>query len=527
MSNTAFLEITSSIPHFKSSGPPIKSCIDSDKTFEVARSLLGKCLTEHEGCKQTGTSPTRLLDVSPNRMRLVNTGSLDEPSWAALSYCWGGPQESQTTQTNIHDRFREVIFEELPSTIRDAIHVCRQMHIPYLWVDSLCIIQTTGRRVEGAGESDKDRELPKMGGIFSGAVLTISASCASSVKEGFLQDRLPWPPGVALPVRFNNIYDIAQLVVFPRRYAPEFDEEPVDDRAWTFQEQKLSSRSLNFRTRAMHFECQAMSECIYQDGHNFHTPRIIRFGNTEFAWRVWVKEYTRRDLSDIRDRPIAIAAVAESFANASDTLTFADYAAGLWKPSLLTDLLWYVPCHKSRTINIEGPTWSWTTIPSPVLFRGFTVHDSTATMISIDIVLADPSFVFGATKSGRIRLKGLMTRTSRCLSSSSSDEVVVCHWDRETTCKEVFLLEVTLYREYSCSKRVGLVLKETEKPGVFLRMGYFEESLHAGCESLRSFALRCMVCDRRNGSFWCVCNVPTFGCVGWTCDREQRIIDIV
>ncbi|KAI1068252.1 hypothetical protein LB507_004270 [Fusarium sp. FIESC RH6] len=307
-------EITSLLPCFDSYGPPIDPRINTEETFANARKWLEKCLREHESCydksQQPAAPPSRLLDVRQDKTRLVSTEFLKDPTWAALSYCWGGPQDAQTTHLNVQERYQEIVFEDLPLTIRDGIHVCRQMHIPYLWVDSLCIIQTDSTSVKGGRESDKDRELRKMAWVFSGAILTISASCASSARDGFLQDREVLPPGIALPVRVNDTYDIAQVVRFPRDTF-HFEPEPVDSRAWIFQEQRLSRNTLNFRKQAMQWGCLSSGTCFSQ--HDEYAFQRCRIDGYELGWHALVEEYTQRNISNPRDRPVAIAAVAESF----------------------------------------------------------------------------------------------------------------------------------------------------------------------------------------------------------------------
>ncbi|RFN53868.1 het-domain-containing protein [Fusarium flagelliforme] len=420
------------------------------------------CLSEHEKCRQTGIPPSRLLDVCQGKTKLVDTELLDDPSWAALSYCWGGPQKAQTTHLNIHDRYQEIDLDELPLTIRDAIYVCRQMHIPYLWVDSLCIAQTDSDTAETAGESDKDRELRKMAGIFSGAALTISASCASSAIEGFLHDRPAWPPGVALPLRVGDTHDIAQVVSTLR--APlAFEAEPVDSRAWIFQEQELSGRAINFRMHGVHWGCQTVEKFISPyDEWLLHSVAFDR-SNCRFVWSYLVNEYSKRDLSDIRDRLIAIAAVAEKFANTSNSLTISDYTAGLLKPTLLGDLLWYAPYREDKTIKLEGPSWSWASITGPITYDDNSQdYYMTALLLSTDIVLADPNHVLGSAKSGRIRLRGHMTVESRRITPTirreSSCERYKCHWDVCPDSKEVFLLEIALLKRTRISHRLGLML---------------------------------------------------------------------
>ena len=64
-----------------------------------------------------------------------------------------------------------------PKTLSDAIKVCREIGMRYIWIDALCIVQDDPK--------DKARQ---MGRIYKDANLTIMAASAKSVYEGFLDD---------------------------------------------------------------------------------------------------------------------------------------------------------------------------------------------------------------------------------------------------------------------------------------------------------------------------------------------------
>jgi len=67
-----------------------------------------------------------------------------------------------------------------PKTLSDAIKVCREIGMRYIWIDALCIVQDDPK--------DKAREIGQMGRIYKDATLTIMAASAKSVYEGFLDD---------------------------------------------------------------------------------------------------------------------------------------------------------------------------------------------------------------------------------------------------------------------------------------------------------------------------------------------------
>ncbi|KAH7006513.1 hypothetical protein EDB82DRAFT_544316 [Fusarium venenatum] len=345
-------DLMSLVPDLGTTGVPIHPCIRSDKTFSRAQELITKCLSEHEKCKKTGSAPSRLLDVTFSRTRLVNTKFMKDLVWVALSYCWGGPQHSQTTYLNLQDLYREIVLEDLPLTLRDAV---------YEETDN----------ADQKRESDKDQELRKMAGIFSGTVLIIAASCASSADEDFLQDRQQYEPAISIP--------------------------PIDGRAWTFQEQLLSSRMLSFTKQTMQWHCQFRDCNISQDEfHLLSSPADYLAAYDEGTWVELVQEYCHRDLSNLEDRPIAIAVVAETFATNTPNVTASDFVAGLWKNNILEELLWF-PNRQGPRREMIGYCWG-------------VEFEPTASLIGIDIDLADPHFVFGDVKRGRMRLREIISR---------------------------------------------------------------------------------------------------------------------
>jgi hypothetical protein len=100
-------------------------------------------------------------------VRLYETKAGERGQYAALSYCWGLSQSFTTTIATLEERARGFLPERLPASIRDAIMLAREMSIPYVWVDSLCIIQDS--------TADWEREAARMCTIYTNATITIAA----------------------------------------------------------------------------------------------------------------------------------------------------------------------------------------------------------------------------------------------------------------------------------------------------------------------------------------------------------------
>ena len=107
--------------------------------------------------------------------RLINVGALDDQRdrfiqnpvpedrrvpYITLSHCWGspeGPCPLMLTSGNASKLSHGTPFPDLPKTFADAVEVTRELGIKHLWIDSLCINQSSMQ--------DWRTESAKMGGI--------------------------------------------------------------------------------------------------------------------------------------------------------------------------------------------------------------------------------------------------------------------------------------------------------------------------------------------------------------------------
>jgi hypothetical protein len=127
---------------------PSQPGVDFPDAYKVARGWISECLDSYEKClKKSSPSvlPTRVLDLSDEygteKIKLKISKGL-KAQYAALGYCWGSTKQLTTTQESLQSFTEEGIeATKLPKTLQDAIHVCRNLELRYLWIDSLCIIQ--------------------------------------------------------------------------------------------------------------------------------------------------------------------------------------------------------------------------------------------------------------------------------------------------------------------------------------------------------------------------------------------------
>ncbi|KAI8716603.1 HET domain-containing protein [Fusarium sp. LHS14.1] len=448
---------------------PFHPVVNSEETFRKSSVLLQECLASHAECSKPShmKPPSRLIEVGKDSqtIRLVSTTIIATPTWAALSYCWGGPQKMETTIQNVAARQNGFLISDLPLTIRDAIFVCRKLAISHIWIDSLCIIQDD--------QNDKVQELAKMPDIYQGALITISASSSSACTEGFLHDRSPYLPGVAFPLKYHDDYGMAQVISIDG-----FKTEPIDTRAWTFQEQVLSER-----------------------------------------WVDQMSQYSSRSLTFQRDKLNAIAGVASRFAQASGLLS-TEYIIELWRPVLISGLLWYTARHEAQEENDiwVAPSWSWASVQGQVRWdRSVREFDATAQALSTDVQLTTESLPFGSVEAGRIVLKGCLTQITRHFPGYPrltfphgplAEHKVVLRTDnskKEGMASELklWLLELASQVEAQQGqhpdrrerKRTGLILKPTGNRNEFERVDMYEEGIPLSkCEE-EVFPTGCKRCN--------------------------------
>jgi hypothetical protein len=109
-------------------------------------------------------------------------------TYAALSYVWGGDtgDQAQATTGNMPFLRQRGSLESiaLPCTISDALVVCKNLGIFYLWVDRLSICQNDT-------SDDKTYQLNQMGAIYNRASVTIVAAAGGGASYGL--------PGISRP----------------------------------------------------------------------------------------------------------------------------------------------------------------------------------------------------------------------------------------------------------------------------------------------------------------------------------------
>ncbi|KAL5354459.1 hypothetical protein ACLOAV_000548 [Pseudogymnoascus australis] len=344
--------------------------------------------------------------------------------YVALSYCWGGPQLLVLTTATLETFIRGIPLVSIPQSIIDAILVCRRLGFQYLWVDALCIIQDSSE--------DKAREIQKMGFTYSNAILTISASSAKCVKDGFLKKRIRReedPQWFLLP--FYSGGDHSRGTISARKFTTyQTSSEPLSTRAWALQEDILSPRVLVYDSYRIRWQCKTT---YYADGGKVddlgldlnRTVKLLPFGEVKGegnifpdalkAWLKVVESYSMRTASFRSDTLPAVSAVAEYFSHVLGD----EYLAGLWKAYLPQCLMWFARrsddydfSQLRRMDQYIAPSWSWASLNSPTWFgHRFGMPDDIEIHVKVEVcsvTRALEDMLFGEVMEGHLTISGFL-----------------------------------------------------------------------------------------------------------------------
>jgi hypothetical protein len=230
--------------------------------FRLLRAWLDWCDNNHECNKRQPerdtTLPTRLLYVGavedpcydPNVLRLDLGSQVQTGKYIVLSHRWGNLSDEEekkfcTSQDNIGQRLRGFSLSDLPKTFQDAVEVTRQLRIPYLWIDSLCIIQ-----LEHSKE-DWQRESQRMETVFWAAYCTLAATSATNCKTGFLERAVTTDSVYVKSAAGKQCYVSTDVDDFDR----DVGHAELNKRGWVLQESVLARRTIHFTAKHAYFEC--------------------------------------------------------------------------------------------------------------------------------------------------------------------------------------------------------------------------------------------------------------------------------
>lgn len=398
--------------------------------MERAYQWLTECTKNHQNChfQQLTILPTRVIDVGKNgeNPRIYESNG-SSGRYAALSHCWGTEQILTTTTDTLSDMKREIPFERLPKTFQDAIDIARRLDIPYLWIDSLCIIQDS--------PNDWNQESARMGAVYANSFVTIAADGAPDGRTGCFvagEGRMSNQALIQCHDSDNRLLEVyvrrqgfrgspddSSHTAGPRGERPK--RSKLSTRGWVLQERLLSPRILHFTTNEMAWECvtHVRCECQVDPQRSMKDVFKQRFvkqsssyhgdGIVELKWYDVVEEFTSRDLTFETDRLPAIAGLAAEL----QKRTPHKYLSGLWDDFIELDLLWSTSdwdktqmksftCKRNKNPHI--PTWSWASITGKI---SYDIRAETRTAdTTFQLMLTDSSIPVGSILKDSIRKQG-------------------------------------------------------------------------------------------------------------------------
>jgi len=299
----------------------------------------------------------------------------------------------KTTQETLDLHKARIPWQSLPKTFQDAIEFTRRLGVRYIWIDSLCIIQHD--------KEDWERESAKMYEVYRKSYLTLAATSSANAEGGcFSRDPLFRSHYLSLGDEipgFGNLWVRRALAhrgfifeIVSQGETIDIDEvRPLMSRGWAYQERLLSPRVLHFTNNELVWECMEAFSCECQpefldrkDGGEDFTkvshrhclpielppeqwpPKQVEMKT--MRWHEVVAEYSQLGLTVPEDRLPGLAGLAKQM----QTITGDTYLAGLWRSTLLLDILWYIetPPPSDNGFVLPGPSWSWASILAAVSY---------------------------------------------------------------------------------------------------------------------------------------------------------------
>ncbi|RSL85424.1 hypothetical protein CDV31_016566, partial [Fusarium ambrosium] len=363
---------------------------DMLQTCDSGEGLHSHCLHG-----QAPLLPTRLLKIGPEDglLQLYESQPGETGKYIALSHCWGprAYQPLRTTKQTLSTGSLSVPLTSHSAVFSDAIWLCRQLGIDYIWIDSLCIVQDD--------KVDWEIESAKMAQYYSRAHLTIAVETSPNGTVPFLRERNERWQAMAFKTTDQDGCPFTYAV--QEHYRSDFYEEEPENyyingrdllptRAWTIQESILSNRIIHFTPSDMIWECHngTASQDVHRDASTatkfnvrpvFYALDYLEATDEERlegAYQVWsnlLEQFSRRSITFESDRLPAFSGIASRFSKYFP----GRYLAGIWEANLLPGLCWnrwtgigskpdYLALEESF-----APSWSWASLPTgiPVIYQ--------------------------------------------------------------------------------------------------------------------------------------------------------------
>lgn len=398
--------------HVRQDRFPARTIPENTGDTEVARlalDWLNNCRHNHKSCeskdrlRDSGYYPPRLIETSPDNFQICRVIIPKEhplvkgSRYVAVSHCWGDRSPSVILTASNLDQMKEVMpWDELPKSFQEAIQTCSRLGYRYIWIDSLCIVQS------GLGsEADWQRHISIMDKIYTNCEMNLAISHASNSDQGcfvnrdadFLQTAFTYAPVAlhleSMAVMSNDTSNIepanectvqedlkSNLVTlfFGHKDFGSclYAQHPLRKRGWVFQERLLAPRSLHFGRDRIYWECNETEFNEYlpwglssrMESFSTHARQPFSLPEQVLQWEPRIN-LNHEDLLEVqewwnnlvdwysqtkltypsKDKLVAISAIARRFGR----LLPSPYASGLFMSPSPFNLLWREVSHASYT----------------------------------------------------------------------------------------------------------------------------------------------------------------------------------
>jgi hypothetical protein len=116
----------------------------------------------------------------------LSAGNGRRATYATLNYCWAVLADSTITLSNMAELQTKIDLLTLPQTFQDVTRVARELCIPFLWIDALCIIQDL--------EPDWEQQSAVTSDIYRNCLIVIPADGGDNVSAECSKNPLGnWP----------------------------------------------------------------------------------------------------------------------------------------------------------------------------------------------------------------------------------------------------------------------------------------------------------------------------------------------
>ncbi|OCK74773.1 HET-domain-containing protein [Lepidopterella palustris CBS 459.81] len=332
------------------------------KMLKSCRNLLKYCDSIHKNlnCHPVSVwnpgAMIRVIDVESASVTFAPPNC----RYTALSYVWGGVDQPKLLDGmwRFFQTKGSLLTLPIPNTIKDAMTLTKGIGCRYLWVDSLCITQDD--------EQDRQVQIGMMHRIYSGAYLTIIAACGTDCNAGLSGIGMLLSDRTTLHIPGRNCS--RHFVVTDAPSKEILDLTKWNTRAWTYQEQLFSQRTLIFTNWLVYFSCEG-GACIVEPhmsspvdcNHSTRSNQVMSLYATKIPIENRLEYiegiqagYICRSLTNPEDILSAFVGIQRYL-----TLTLkTDFICGLPREDFYLVIGWN--SRGTRLTRPGFPTWSWT-----------------------------------------------------------------------------------------------------------------------------------------------------------------------